>query len=69
MILIKPLVKAHGSTRALGDMEETDLEELATANYTSTADMLWGKTPDCQLLGYPVDEDPRWDFGTIKLTL
>lgn len=33
----------------------------------ATSSMLEGSpTPDCQLLGHPVDEDPRWDFGKIK---
>lgn len=59
MILTKLSVKAHGSARFLGNSTASDLDAVAIAGGQ-------GDTPDCRNLGYPVDEDPRWDFGKIK---
>ncbi|POS70990.1 hypothetical protein DHEL01_v210618 [Diaporthe helianthi] len=62
-------IEAHGSARVLEDTTVvTDLEEAAPGNDTSNANMLWGSNPpDCEILGHPVDEDPRWDFETAHL--
>ncbi|KAI7778926.1 hypothetical protein LA080_001532 [Diaporthe eres] len=69
-------LSAHGNARSVGNYEPSDADLVvaddhsAAMNATSNSVMLEEmKVPDCELLKYPVDDHPTWNFGKIKKDL